>query len=136
MNNKGFTMIEILGVVVLLGILMSTAVIGVSIYKKKAEEDAVEIMANTAMNATKNYLIDHPSDDLNFVVSLNKLYNSGYMERPVDPSEENKMCIGEVEAIKISDSLKTYEYEVKVCCSLYSKLYKFPGNIVTDITCP
>lgn len=141
MNNKGFTMVELLGVVLILGILMTTAVVGVSKYKENAERDAVEVLANTAMNSSKNYLLDYPSDNTTVIVSISDLYDKQYMERPTDPKVKDKVCTGQVKIIRTNPaasaaSIKKYRYEVKVCCTGYSKLYKFPEKTVADTTCP
>ena len=43
-NNKAFTMIELLGVIVIIGFLSTMAVTAVSRYKKKAQNDTYKIM--------------------------------------------------------------------------------------------
>jgi len=144
MNNKGFTMVELLGVVVLLGILMAAAIGGVSIYKDKAAEQAYDTIAKTAMNATKNYMMDYPSKKKNVgefeIIDITDLYEDQYMEIPADPRNDGKACGGEVKAIIIENGtggskLQEYKYEVKVCCTNYSKLYKFPEGTISDTTC-
>ena len=144
MNNKGFTMVELLGVVVILGILMATAVAGVSIYKDKAAQQAYDTIAETSMNATKNYMMKYPSGNLGVgeyeVFDILDLYNEQYMERPADPKDDGKLCKGEVKAIVSSkgntgSKLQEFKYEVKLCCANYSKLYKFPEGSVTDTVC-
>ena len=144
MNNKGFTMVEILGVTVLLGILMSVAIGGVVIYKDKAAQQAYDTMAKSSMNAAKNYMIDYPSKKVKVgeyeTFDILDLYNDQYLERPADPKNEGKLCKGEVKAILSSKgaggaSLQEYRYEVKICCANYSKLYKYPEGTVTATTC-
>lgn len=141
MNNKGFTMVELLGTIAILGILMTIAVVSVSRYKVNAERDAIDILANTAMNSAKNYVLDYPSDNATITVSIADLYDGQYMERPTDPKVKERVCTGEVKAIRTNPaasptSIKKYRYEVKVCCTGYSRLYKFPEKTVTDTTCP
>ena len=137
MNNKGFSMVELLGVIVILGILMATAVGGVYIYRQKAEQQGFDTLANSAMNAAKNYVMDHPGTT---EVTINDLYEDNYLEKPSDPRNSGSVCTGKVTisvaGVAADENIDEYKYDVKLCCANYSKLYKFPGGTVSDTTCP
>ena len=59
-NRKGFTLVEILAVVVILGILFTIGVTAYTRFIKKAKDDAYETMILSAKNAMDNYMMDHP----------------------------------------------------------------------------
>lgn len=135
MNNKGFTMVEILGVVVILGILMSVAIGGVTIYRDKAAQQSYDTMAKSSTNAVTNYIMDYPDDS--GAVFIKDLYEESYLERPADPNDEGKECNGVVVYNKNSgtggDKLDSYDYKVHLCCANYEKTYNYPSGTVTDI---
>ena len=43
-NNKGFTLVEVLGAIVILGILMGIAVASYSVYRDKANTTSYKLM--------------------------------------------------------------------------------------------
>lgn len=53
-NNKGFTLVELLAVIVILGIIMAIAVPAVSSYINKSRKDAWISSANNFINAVRN----------------------------------------------------------------------------------
>ena len=134
MNNKGFTMVELLGVVVIMGILMSVAVAGVSIYRDKAAQQAYDTLAQSASGATANYIMDYPDNE--GAILIKELHESNYLEKPSDPNNEGNDCNGVVVYNKNSGSgnkLDTYDYKVHLCCSNYQKTYLYPSGNTEDI---
>ena len=59
MNNKGFTLVEILAVVVILGMVMAIAIPNVSKLIKINEGNNYEQLKSTIMSAAKMYISDH-----------------------------------------------------------------------------
>jgi len=134
MNNKGFTMVEILGVVVIMGILMAVAVGAVSLYRDRATNQAYDTLAKSASGAAANYIMDYP--DNKGAVLLEDLHDDQYIERPADPNNENKDCEGVVVYNKTSgtgDKIDSYDYKVHLCCSNYARTYHYPSGTVTEI---
>ena len=76
-NNKAFTMIELLGVIVIIGFLSTMAVTAVSRYKKKAQNDTYKNCEQNLESAAKNYLVYNtssiPSDKLTLSSSTSKV---------------------------------------------------------------
>lgn len=58
MNNKGFTIIEVLAVVIILGILTSIAVISVSKYRQDVDDNELVNLHSTIEAAYDNYRSD------------------------------------------------------------------------------
>ena len=57
LNQKGFSLVELLTTIVILGILMSVAVGGVLIYINKTKNDAFETLEYTSYDGTVNYMM-------------------------------------------------------------------------------
>lgn len=61
-KNKGFTLVEILAVIVIISIL-ATAVIGaISLYVKKSKDAYNEDLEDQAVLVSKDYFVDDPRD--------------------------------------------------------------------------
>lgn len=129
-NNKGFSLIEILGVVVILGILSLIGVAAYSKYLESSRQQAYDTMAKSAASAANQYVMDHPETT---TVTFDELVEGDYLEYPVDPRVKDKACYGKVvivpqEAIN-SKEIDSEKYDVTVCCATYSYTYHFPkGN--------
>lgn len=65
MNKKGFTLVELLATLVVLGIVVGLAITGISINIKKTKKKAEEAYISTLRDAIKVYLDDD--------ISLNKI---------------------------------------------------------------
>ena len=59
LNRKGFTLVEMLAVVVILGILMAIMVPSVNSLLQKNKEDSYESLKNNIINATQLYFSDY-----------------------------------------------------------------------------
>lgn len=57
MKNKGFTLIEVLATIVIIGLLSSVAIIGVSRYRKQVDEKEKITLHSTIKSAFENYRI-------------------------------------------------------------------------------
>lgn len=127
-NKKGFTMVEILATITILGILMSVAVGAVLVHLENSREQAMETIASTAYDGMVNYMMENsvmlnPKGQSNSSTSINikTLYDEDYIERPTDPYNNNAVCEGSVsvtnETTSATAGLDDYRYTVKVKCS-------------------
>ena len=123
-NNKGFSLIELLGVVTILGILMSLAMIAYTRYIEHSKKKAYETMIKSSISAMEEYLMDHPEEES---VTFETLVNGEYLEYAADPSDKTKQCKGEVsidtENEGTAGALDSNEYIVKICCANYNHTY-------------
>lgn len=121
LNNKGFTLIEILATVAIMGILSGVAIIGVTNYIEKTQRDAYEIMQKTVYDAAASYHQNNPaSGTVN--INITDLKTEGYLETLQDPSNKNGVCSGTVTINKNSGSttvLDSYTYTVDLACKKY-----------------
>lgn len=96
MKNKGFTMLELLATIIILGILTSLAYMGVSRYLNQARNAAYEDFELNITSGVTNYLIDHsgsiPSEGESLIVDVSKLVCEGYINSLEDPNESTKTC--------------------------------------------
>ena len=127
-NKKGFTMVEMLATITILGILMFVAVGAVLVHLENSREQAMETIASTAYDGMVNYMMENsvmlnPKGQSNSSTSINikTLYDEDYIERPTDPYNNNAVCEGSVsvtnETTSATAGLDDYRYTVKVKCS-------------------
>lgn len=134
LNNKGFSLIELLGVMVILSLILVAGVAQYRKYIKQVTDDAYNLMAESLEAASDNYFIDHPFAES---VTVDELVEGNYIEAPDDPSRKadtDDTCSGKIRR-KISDeetgsdSLETSETSVSLCCKDYTYTYKYPGEV-------
>ena len=127
MKNKGFTMVELLATITILGILMMTAIIAYSRYKEHAPTKAYNAMSLSASSAADNYFMDNLLADSE--VSLEDLVNDEYLESLQDPWDNKQNCSGKVTKIientQQGDNLESYIYEVELKCSKMDKCIRY-----------
>ena len=90
MNNKGFSLVELLAIITILGLIMGIAIPAYQQYVTKTRNEAYKNLVTTSRTAAQNRFMD---EGLEFGGSTCKRYNivtdlyqSGYMDKPSDPS--------------------------------------------------
>ena len=133
-NNKGFTLVEIMSVIVILGIIAIIAVVAYNKYLNDARNKDYDFMAKSVSNAASEYAMDHLGIT---EVTIKELYEEQYLEYPQDPSDSGKMCKGSVKITSTEnlEGLDTEKYDVKLCCANFSYVYHFPGGSKELSTC-
>ena len=136
LNNKGFTFVEILAVIVLIGILSSIAIVGVSRYKENAKNKDYEALAKSSYNAMEEYMMKNPYKK---EATLETLDDGDFLSNRTDPATKNTNCDGSVKVEKVAGnggSLDNGKYIVYLCCTNYKKQYTYPDGEVEDLTDP
>ncbi len=128
-NNKGFTLVEILAVVVILGILTGVAVPAVSHFINKSRQKSYEMMKESLKEAAFNYVMNEGVDlsefDEGYFIWFDSdvLVDEKYLETLIDPANKNKTCTGRVGIRKIptsewsTDSIDDFIYCIHLKCS-------------------
>lgn len=119
MKNKGFTLVELLGVLVVLGLISLITIPSVTGILKNNKEKAYNKQINTIINAAKTWSIKNANEikkDQDNYVMVSTLLESGYIEQdelinPIDNSKING-CV----KIKYTEIYKQYEYEYNKEC--------------------
>ena len=128
MKKKGFTLVELIGVIILLGVLSLIAFPVVNNSIKNAKENAYKTQINEIVEAAKKWGVEHsdelPEMNTNGAISIDipTLIQSGYLKRTEDgtlkdPRDENASITGCV-VITYSDEYKQYEYKYDEECSV------------------
>ncbi len=121
MNNKGFSMVELLAVMAILSILSGIAIGAATRYQEKAKQQGYDTLVESAKLAAENYLMDHPSTKS---VNFDTLVNEGYLENAIDPGTKSSNCTGTVRIAKgakgTASKLSQNDYIVYICCTNYT----------------
>ena len=107
--KKGFTLVELLAVIIILGVIAIIAVPTVYKVVKDSKNDLYEEQVAQIEGAAKRWAVDNASGDT-YTVSITDLINEGYVENKdlYDPRDNTKMngCV----KINYSSSYKQYTY--------------------------
>jgi prepilin-type N-terminal cleavage/methylation domain-containing protein len=137
MNNKGFSLVELLAVITIISVIAILGVVGYTRYIDYTRHKAYDTMAKSAANAAAEYNMDYIGSE---TVTLAELTEGEYLEFPTDPSKKGTACTGTVETIYVenNEGLDEERYEVSLHCVNYEYKYCFPGGkkVALDGTCP
>lgn len=127
MRKNGFTMIELLAVITILGILSSIAIGGVTQYLKKAKKQDFAMLEKNMKTAIDNYFIDHssniPAINGSFSIKAKDLTDEGYLKGLEDPDKTGSSCNLDSSYVLVTrggsadDFNMTLDYKVCVICS-------------------
>ena len=130
-NKKGFTMLELLAVIIILGILISLAYTSISRYINQARSTTYEDFEKNITSGVTNYLIDHtgsiPNEGESLVVDVEKLVCEGYVEDLQDPRESSKTCNLDSYAIVKRNANTGYNMDIDYEACLVCAGYKSPA---------
>lgn len=134
MNRKGFTMIELLATIVILGILMSLGIMAYTYNRDRSAKKAYKLMHSNVSSAAENYFMDNMAMD---EVSLETLVSDQYLESAQDPWDKDGKCTGEVSIDSVideeEDALPLYNYKVQLKCSKGCTCLIYPNK--SNCTC-
>ena len=123
-NNKGFTMVELLAVIVLLGVLGTIGVTVTYKYLTQSREKSYRILSQTIYEAYENCAIQGkcslpPAGD-QIEYNIDNLLNDGYLENLKSPYNNNKNCTGSIiisaNDTNLSKDYTKYTYRVRLDC--------------------
>ena len=131
MNKKGFTLIEILAVIIIIGIVAIISIPTVSQYIKSAENTTYKSYENSMKEATKNRitkcLVDNDSScvlpekiDEKRIVYLSELIDNGFLDEMKSP-ETKELCEIDVSYVEVKKTgLSDYDYVACLYCGDYT----------------
>ena len=124
-NNKGFTLVEVIAVVIILGIILITAIVGYSKYTEKAKKNYYDKQKDLIIQAGKDFFNDNRGRlPINIgeesCVLLSTLINNKYIDKVLAydktecDSSRSKVCANKV-------SLTEYKYTAYLSCKDYDE---------------
>ena len=156
LNKKGFSLVELLAAITIMGILMMIAGAAVSIYLTKSRENAYVTMAISARQAAEEYIMEYPGNaltedefkkmekkgtwDESRAVTFDTLTSLKFMSKAQDPADGSQTCSGRV-FIYLNNSsanndraLDSYSYVVHECCANHKMKYTYAQKYVNKET--
>ncbi len=128
MNKKGFTLIELIAVMTIIGILSTIAGVSVSRYLSQAKDQTYDTYMSTIYDASVMYLqkytIFKPKAGKTLELTVKNLVDEHFIDVLTDPNNKNENCNYDESTIKITnltpagtikanDKLK---YEIHLVC--------------------
>lgn len=108
MNSKGFTFVELMAVIAIIGILSGIAVGAVTKYQVKARNETYKNYEDNLKSATKNYLLyntsEIPVQGASKVIDSSVLIQANYLDEMVDPVNNKKKCSATIKVTTKSDT--------------------------------
>ena len=140
MNHKGFTMVELLATILILGILMSFAMMAYTRNRDATAMKAFKLMPENVLSAAEEYYMDHisevkknPANSNEYsCISIKDLVCDDYLEETHDPFIKTRDCYGVACITKVETKdrgVDTFSYKVYVACSHdHNECITFPGK--------
>lgn len=115
MRNRGFTLVEILAVITLIGVLALITIPTIDVVIKSTREKGYENQKEVILSAAKDYgasnMMDLPTVDGDYVyITLGDLKLGGFIEVDVI-NPINEMCISNDTVIVITRKNNNYTYK-------------------------
>ncbi len=137
MNKKGFTLIELIGVILLLAIVTSIGTVTLNSYLKSGREKSFKILVNSfedaVLEAYTTCLADQNSSDFctnniipdiageKRIVKLNDLIDNYFIEEVKNPWKTSEKCSGDsyVEATRDDTDSMSFSYKTCLICGTH-----------------
>ena len=122
MNRKGFSLVELLAIITILGVIMGVAIVSHQKQVTRTRTEAYKNLITTIRTAAQNRYIDEGiSGDICTKYQIEDLYTGGYMDKPSDPASNGSSCEGRVFIVPAEDDgdMENYNINVELKCSVY-----------------
>lgn len=128
MNKYGYTMVELLAVIAIIGLLFTIATISYTSLIRKSNNTVYENYIYSIHEAVQTYIIDNPVENgKNETISLNTLISNNKIGYINNPNDNNDKCLSSYVIAKRNDKdgVINYEYDVYLICNDYNKYQPF-----------
>ena len=130
-NSKGFTLVELLAAIVILGLLASVGVMSIHSVVEKSKENYYKSLKSNIEQAARDYYADHRillpkerGEEHSVFVSASELEDYKYLKEVLDHTKKN--CDSYESGVNVTrESIDNYIYEVHLSCpNVSDKYYK------------
>ena len=119
MNKKGFTLVELLGVVMLMSIIATIITIAIDSSIRTSRYNACLAQEKNIIDAAKVYLTDHPENNIDGAeITIETLKDGGYLEDLKNPMSNQSYSDSTFVKVKYENGYEyTLEYRNDEECS-------------------
>ena len=114
MKRKGFTLIEVLAVIVILGLLIVIIVPVVNSLLKDSEDVLYEEQIDSIINASKKYMVEHydllPQGNSYYSISVDDLVSNGVIDNEIVMNPKTKEELDGCVVVNYNENFNQYEY--------------------------
>ncbi len=118
MNNKGFTLIEVVTAVVIMSLLGTIAITSMMSVLKNGNDKYYKNQENMVIMAAKEYYSDHkgelPIENDTSTITLDELIENDYIDTVKD--SKGNVCNGESKVTVSKIDNKKYKYTIELNC--------------------
>lgn len=116
MKNKGFTLAELLGVIIILGVIALISITAITNTMKENKEELYNIQINNIIVGAKTWASSHvfelpEQDGESITLTLAELKQAGFVENDITNPKTNEQFSNDL-LVKITKIDNNYNYEV------------------------
>lgn len=119
MNKKGFTLVELLGVITLLGLIIGLMFPPLLIQLKKASNSIDEVTERIIIVGASDYVEENKNDfpkiNREYCIKIETLVNENKISKDLKDSEGNKINLDNYVKVTVNDN--KYNYEITDVCN-------------------
>lgn len=135
MNNKGFTLLELLATIIIVIALSTLIVPNIMKYMKQGEAEYNKNIEEMVKIAGTNYYADHKDklEEPDPVISVKELASENYLSKDITDKKGNT-CMKSSYAFAVKDENGKYTYKACIICDNNEDESIFE-NVITEDNC-
>ena len=116
MKDKGFTLAELLGIIVILAVIALIAITSITNTMKESKEDLYNLQIDNIIVGAKNWASSHvfelpENDGESISLTLEELKKLGFVDEDITNPKTNELFSNDLQ-VKITKVDNNYKYEV------------------------